>query len=110
MVGRTIGKYRIVEQIGKGGMGTVYAAMDETLDRRVAIKVPHAAETMRADAAESFLMEARNLARLGVTPCKFHIPFIRMTATRDAPCKGTYRRFVQAILTFYSLVWALGVV
>ena len=63
MVGRTIGKYRIVEQIGRGGMGTVYKALDETLDRTVAIKVLNA-DLLDQDSVERFRREAVTLARL----------------------------------------------
>ena len=63
MIGETIGKYRIVARLGRGGMGTVYRAVDETLDRDVAIKVlnPGLTET---DLLRRFRAEAITLARL----------------------------------------------
>src|SRR5262249_55315924 len=63
MIGRTIGKYRIVEQIGRGGMGTVYRAIDETLDRPVAIKMINA-ESIDAERMQRFRSEAVALARV----------------------------------------------
>src|SRR5262245_30115420 len=63
MVGRTIGKYHIVEQIGRGGMGTVYKAVDTSLDRRVAIKSLNA-DLIDPDSVERFRREALMLARL----------------------------------------------
>jgi predicted Ser/Thr protein kinase len=63
MIGKTIGKYRIVGPLGRGGMGTVYKAIDETLDREVAIKVlnPELADT---DIMKRFRTEATTLAKL----------------------------------------------
>ena len=67
-------RYTVVEEIGRGGMGTVYLAHDGTLDREVAIKVSSAvpADGSRGDALERRVqLEARILARLehpGIVP------------------------------------------
>src|SRR3954463_11970274 len=63
MIGTTIGKYKIVSRLGRGGMGTVYKAVDETLDREVAIKVLNS-EVSDARLMARFRAEATTLARL----------------------------------------------
>jgi predicted Ser/Thr protein kinase len=63
MVGKTVGKYRFVETLGRGGMGVVYKAIDETLDREVAIKV-FSAELDEHHVVKRFRTEATTLARL----------------------------------------------
>jgi tetratricopeptide (TPR) repeat protein/TolB-like protein len=64
VIGQTISHYRIVEQIGAGGMGVVYRAQDEQLQRDVAIKV--LPDGMLADetARKRFRKEALSLAKL----------------------------------------------
>jgi serine/threonine protein kinase len=64
LIGRTLGHYRIVEKIGEGGMGEVYRAHDERLDRDVAIKVLPKAVAQDADRVARFEREAKLLASL----------------------------------------------
>src|SRR5436309_15722203 len=63
-VGHTLGHYRVVEQIGAGGMGIVYRAHDEQLDRDVAIKVLPPRSLTDDTARKRFRKEALSLARL----------------------------------------------
>ena len=63
------GRYAVVEEIGRGGMGTVYLALDEELGREVAIKIPNALAS--ASLERRLRNEARVLARLehpGIVP------------------------------------------
>ena len=64
MIGRTLGHYQITEKLGEGGMGVVYRAHDEQLDRDVAIKVLPAASFDDPSAKARLLREARTASRL----------------------------------------------
>jgi len=64
MVGRTLGHYRILEQIGAGGMGVVYRARDEQLDRDVALKVLPPGALANESARRQFRRGALALAKL----------------------------------------------
>src|SRR4029077_10183609 len=63
MVGQTVGKYRVLERIGRGGMGTVFRAVDDTLHRDVAIKILNP-ELNDPEVARRFRSEAVTVARL----------------------------------------------
>jgi Tol biopolymer transport system component len=64
MVGRTLLHYRILRRLGGGGMGEVYAAMDERLQRQVALKVLPPDMAADPDRLQRFQREARAVAAL----------------------------------------------
>jgi serine/threonine protein kinase/Tfp pilus assembly protein PilF len=64
MIGKNISRYRILEQIGAGGMGVVYRARDEQLDRDVAIKVLSPGLLSDTTARKRFRKEAISLAQV----------------------------------------------
>jgi eukaryotic-like serine/threonine-protein kinase len=62
--GFTLGKYRLLERLGEGGMGAVYLAAHVQMRRRVAIKVLPPDRRMEPAALERFYREARAAAAL----------------------------------------------
>lgn len=59
-----LGQFRIMERIGRGGMGEVYKAEQPAMDRLVAIKILHAKLANRKDLVSRFRREARAMSRL----------------------------------------------
>jgi serine/threonine protein kinase len=64
MIGTRLGPYEIIEEVGKGGMATVYRAYQPAVDRCVAVKVLHQSIANDPQAMERFRREARVIARL----------------------------------------------
>jgi serine/threonine protein kinase len=102
---RRFGRYRILEEIGRGAMGTVYLARDTQLRRQVALKVPHAraddgAQSPGPRALDRFYREAHAAAVVRhPNICPVHdvgriggIPFLTMGYIRGTPLSRVLRR------------------
>ena len=64
LIGKEIGKYRITERLGQGGMAEVYAGVHTHLDRKVAVKVLHSYLLEGGDFVARFKREAKAVANL----------------------------------------------
>jgi len=64
LIGETLGKYKIVSHLGRGGMAEVYKAYQPGLDRYVAIKVLHTFLATEEDFLTRFRREAKAVATL----------------------------------------------
>ncbi|HVO42931.1 MAG TPA: serine/threonine-protein kinase, partial [Aggregatilineales bacterium] len=64
MIGSKLGPYELIEEIGRGGMATVYRAYQPNVDRYVAVKVIHRSVALDSKSLERFTREAKLVARL----------------------------------------------
>jgi tetratricopeptide (TPR) repeat protein/tRNA A-37 threonylcarbamoyl transferase component Bud32 len=127
LLGTTVGHIRVIDVLGKGGMGTVFIGHDETLARRVALKVIRPEHRLDAETKARFLREARILSTLdhpGI--CRVH-DFIEReegdilvleliqgqslrTAMASGLAHGTALRLAEELLEVLALVHEQGVV
>jgi serine/threonine protein kinase len=63
-IGRRVGRYEILEEIGHGGMAVVYRALDTALEREVALKLLHPHLASHLESRQRFQREAKAVARL----------------------------------------------
>ena len=99
MIGETLGHYRLIEELGVGGMGTVYRAEDLRLRRPVAVKVLTADLLAEPEALEWFKREARVAAALNhPNICTIHDvgdhhgrPYIVMELLEGEPLRDLLR-------------------
>jgi serine/threonine protein kinase/tetratricopeptide (TPR) repeat protein len=94
LVGKLLGHFLLLEQIGAGGMGVVYRAHDERLNRDVAIKVLPAGSLADDATRKRFQQEAQALARLNHP---------NIATVFDFDCQGTTDFLVMELLTRQTL-------
>src|SRR5437763_16653173 len=90
MIGYMLGNYKILAQIGEGGMGAVFKGVDVMLEREVAIKMLRPALASQPEVLERFRSEA-------VTPARLHHPNITMlhSVMRDGGAYFMVMEFVH---------------
>ncbi|MEM9454719.1 MAG: protein kinase [Myxococcota bacterium] len=92
--GTVLGRYRLVRRLGLGGMGAVYLAQHELLDRKAAVKVLNQSLASRSIARKRFLLEARAAS-------KVHHPGV--VEIHDVAFAGNVVYFVMELLEGHDL-------
>lgn len=76
-ISEVFGHYRVISKLGQGGMGAVYQALDESLQRYVALKVIHSTGTSAADTRHIKRLQQEAIAQARVNhPNVVHIYFV----------------------------------
>lgn len=78
LIGKFVENYKITGVLGKGGMSTVFKAIDQTLDREVALKIMESQLSRRKDFVKRFRTEGRSQA------CLKHPNIVNIYAMREA--------------------------
>ncbi|HUR19257.1 MAG TPA: serine/threonine-protein kinase, partial [Vicinamibacterales bacterium] len=100
MIGKTLGPYQILAELGRGGMGEVYRAKDARLGRDVAIKVLPASFASDADRRARFEREAQAVAALSHP----NVIAIFDTGVHEDPASGQANLYVvMELLTGQTL-------
>jgi len=100
LIGTTLDKYDVKRRIGEGGMGLVYEAVHNVIEKRVAIKVLREDFSRRAEVVERFRQEAKSASRIG------HEHIVDISDFGETPQGASY--FVMEYLDGEDLAGLLG--
>lgn len=82
--GQMIGAYRVLRKLGEGGMGEVFEAVQDAIERHVAIKVLHPEYALRQEYITRFFNEARAVNRIA------HPGLVQVSDLGQLPDKTAY--------------------